>query len=290
MRRPRLGRALSREVSEAGCLRDDDDVLVAAARLDPVAFAPLYGRYFDPVYRYCIRRLGHPEEAADATAQVFVKVLAGLPRYRGDGKSFRSWLFAIAHNELVNAHRGRTVTVAIEEARYVIEPSPLTEEQVLTAETGRTIRSLLAQLPNDQREVMELRLAGLTAVEIASTVGRSPGSVKIAQHRAINQLRSVMDLVDHLRRRRTVPSMITIKVRISMTYSMLVPWGWMVHSMKRFGNDRRGAPHLRNGRCAGTANWSCQSCMGELDEQLTIDRNPDSSRTLGYPISLERVG
>ena len=43
------------------------------------AFAPLYARYFDPVYRYCYRRLGHPEAAADAAAQVFTKALAALP-------------------------------------------------------------------------------------------------------------------------------------------------------------------------------------------------------------------
>ena len=45
----------------------DDAVLVARARHDPRAFAPLYDRYFDPVYRYCHRRLGDHDRSAEAT-------------------------------------------------------------------------------------------------------------------------------------------------------------------------------------------------------------------------------
>ncbi len=58
-------------------LRDDAD-LVAQAQLDRQAFAPLYARYADPVYRYCYRRLGHPEVAADATSQTFARALAAF--------------------------------------------------------------------------------------------------------------------------------------------------------------------------------------------------------------------
>jgi RNA polymerase sigma-70 factor (ECF subfamily) len=74
-----------------------DDELVALAKRDRAAFGPLYDRYADLVYRYCLRRLGNRETAEDATGQSFVKVLAALPTYRNDGPSFRSWLFAIAH-------------------------------------------------------------------------------------------------------------------------------------------------------------------------------------------------
>src|SRR5215213_5589126 len=71
---------------------DDDAWVVRQAKSDPRAFAPLYSRYFDPVYRYCYRRLGHPEAAADATSQIFAKALAALPGYREEAPSFRSWL------------------------------------------------------------------------------------------------------------------------------------------------------------------------------------------------------
>ena len=176
----------------ASTQRDPDAGVVAAARTDPRAFAPLYNRYVDPVYRYCVRRLGHPEAAADATGQVFAKALAALPRYREDMGSFRSWLFAIAHNVVVDEVRAHRWTTTLEAAADVADRAPSVEEEMLRHESARTIRLLLAQLTPDQRQVMELRLAGLTGPEIAVAVGRSLGAVKIAQVRAVARLRAAL--------------------------------------------------------------------------------------------------
>ena len=83
---------------------ETDAALAVRARVDREAFAALYARYVDPVYRYSLSRLGDREAAEDATSQVFVHALAALPRYREQG-SFRSWLFAIAHNVVTDAGR-----------------------------------------------------------------------------------------------------------------------------------------------------------------------------------------
>ena len=172
---------------------EEDARLVALAKIDPRAFAPLYARYFDPVYRYCYRRLGHPEAAADATAQVFAKALAALPRYREDAPSFRSWLFAIAHNVIADDLRARRPVAPIAAAAHLeaVDPSP--EEVVLTDEARSTVQALLALLPSDQRQILELRLAGLTGPEIAAALDRSLGAVKIAQVRAFARLRARLD-------------------------------------------------------------------------------------------------
>jgi RNA polymerase sigma-70 factor (ECF subfamily) len=176
----------------AGAL-DGDARLVALAKSDPRAFAPLYARYFDPVYRYCYRRLGHPEAAPDATSHVFAKALAALPGYREDAPSFRSWLFAIAHNVITDDLRARRPVAPIDAAAHVAATGPSPEEAVLTNEAGCTVQRLLAQLPPDQRQILELRLAGLTGPEIAAALGRSLGAVKIAQVRAFARLRATFD-------------------------------------------------------------------------------------------------
>jgi len=167
--------------------------LVALAKSDPRAFAPLYARYFDPVYRYCYRRLGHPEAAADATSHVFAKALAALPGYREDAPSFRSWLFAIAHNVITDDLRARRPVAPIEAAAHIAATGPSPEEAVLTGEVGCTVHTLLARLPPEQRQILELRLAGLTGPEIAAALGRSLGAVKIAQVRAFARLRATFD-------------------------------------------------------------------------------------------------
>ncbi len=99
--------ALNAPVGEPGtsAIAGDEAELVARAQREPQAFAPLYARYAEPVYRYCYRRLGSPEAAADATSQTFAQALAALPRYRAG--SFRAWLFAIAANVVADAHRRR---------------------------------------------------------------------------------------------------------------------------------------------------------------------------------------
>ena len=176
----------------AGML-DEDARLVALAKTDLRAFAPLYARYFDPVYRYCYRRLGHPEAAADAAAQVFAKALAALPGYREDAPSFRSWLFAIAHNVIADDLRARRPVAPMAAAAHVAAADPSPEEVVLTNEAGCVVRARLALLPPDQRQILELRLAGLTGPEIAAALGRSLGAVKIAQVRAFARLRATFD-------------------------------------------------------------------------------------------------
>jgi RNA polymerase sigma-70 factor (ECF subfamily) len=168
--------------------------LVARAQRDPRAFAPLYDRYAEPVYRYCHRRLGEPEAAADVTALVFTRAIAALDRYR-EG-SFRSWLFTIAHNAITDAFRARASRpeAPLDAAAELPDPARAAapEEAALAAEARRSLLGALARLPDDQRRIVELRLAGLTGPEIAAVLGRSVGAVKIAQHRAYSRLRTIL--------------------------------------------------------------------------------------------------
>ena len=71
---------------------EPDAVLVARARADREAFAPLYLRYVEEIGRFCYIRLREAEAARDATQQVFAQALAALPRYRESGQ-FRAWLY-----------------------------------------------------------------------------------------------------------------------------------------------------------------------------------------------------
>ena len=167
-----------------------DAALVVRAKADPKAFGALYDRYAVPVYRYCHARLGDREAAEDATSQVFTSALAALPRYRERG-TFAAWLFTIAHNAVADAQRrqGRLVPTTIPDQ---VDRAPTPEEHALAAEERRTLAALLAQLPPDQRRALELRLAGLTGVEIAEVLGRSHRAVKMLQFRAVAKLRLLL--------------------------------------------------------------------------------------------------
>ncbi len=96
-----------------GAAESDDDQLVAAAQADPALFAALYRRYLTRVYRYARARVPTDEDAADATQQVFLQALDALPSYRARGVPFSAWLFRIARNATIDAHRRRRATLAI---------------------------------------------------------------------------------------------------------------------------------------------------------------------------------
>jgi len=169
---------------------EDDAALVASAQRDRHAFAPLYSRYFTPIYSYCYRRLGSPEAAADATSQTFAKALAALPSCRAE--SFRAWLFAIAANVLTDGYRAKTFDQPLDEAHDMHDRTPSPEDLAVEAEQRRTLAHVLSQLTEDQRQIVELRLAGLTSKEIATALGRTPNAVDQAQFRAINRLRTLI--------------------------------------------------------------------------------------------------
>ena len=182
----------SREPARPHDRESDEAFLVARARRDRRAFEPLDARYFEPIYRYCYRRLGSHDAAEETTSQVFAKALDALPRYEERGRSFRAWLFAIAHNVIVDGYRARRPPAPLAEAVDIVDATPTPEEHALAAEDRRSLRALLDHLPADQRRVVELRLAGLSGAEIADALGRSVGAVKSTQFRAYARLRRLM--------------------------------------------------------------------------------------------------
>jgi RNA polymerase sigma-70 factor (ECF subfamily) len=175
---------------------DEEARLLQRAQRDPAAFAQVYERYLPRVYRYCLRRLGTPEDAEDATAVVFTRALAGLAGYRGG--SAAAWLFQIAHHTVANALRARRPTFSLDYplrsgACDPISPERGALEQVVHAEEHQQLARALATLSSDQRELLALRLAGeLSAREIGVILGKREGAVRVALHRALQQVRAAL--------------------------------------------------------------------------------------------------
>jgi RNA polymerase sigma-70 factor (ECF subfamily) len=173
---------------------DDEADLVLRAQHDRRAFADLYRQYLPQIYRYCYRRLGSQEAAEDATSRIFTQALVALPRYQQRSGSFRAWLFTIAHHTVVDeARRARPVS-SLDETSTVLDPGPPPEDVVIRSEEGQSLAAVMAHLTPDQRRVVELRLAGLTAVEIAAVMGRSHGTIRNLHHRALVRLRHLFEV------------------------------------------------------------------------------------------------
>ncbi len=174
----------------------DDASLVARAQADPRAFSDLYDRYIDSIHRFCHRRLGSIAAAEDATSATFMKALNALPRYNPQGGSFRSWLFAIAHNVVLDHLRqaARREDRSLETVAEAVDDSRSLEATVIAGDDQAALRAALARLTEEQRQVIELRLVGLKGPEIATALGISHAAVRTAQRRALFRLRALLDI------------------------------------------------------------------------------------------------
>src|SRR5207248_3040182 len=142
------------------------------------ALAARYQRYVARVYRFLRVRCSSPDEAADLTQLVFLKMAEALPRYRERGAPFAAWLFRIARNAGIDHARRYRVTVPWDSLTDAVAPDDV-EASALDRETRTRVGALLATLSSDERELLSLRFAaGLSSREIAAVVGGSEVAIK----------------------------------------------------------------------------------------------------------------
>jgi RNA polymerase sigma factor (sigma-70 family) len=171
-------------------------LLAALKAGDDAAWELTFGDLAGPVLGYL--RMRGAAEPEDLCSEVFLRVARSVGAFEGDERSFRSWVFTIAHHQLLDARRrgGRTPTlVAVDDrAEVVVERGPGVEEQVEALSGWRDALALVDQLTESQREVVLLRVVGgLSLDEVARIVGKQPNAVKQLQHRAIGALQRLVN-------------------------------------------------------------------------------------------------
>jgi len=181
---------------------DVDRSAVERSRRDPAAFEALYRKYVAQVYSFALYELRDPHAAEDVTAQVFLRALAGLPRFReqtdGPDSSFRVWLFQIARNALSNEKRHAR--------RHPTSPIDLALEYPASDDTHALASSrleleraweLIDRLPADRRRARVLRFVNeMSTREIGEILGRSEGATRVLIHRSLQSVARQMSRSD----------------------------------------------------------------------------------------------
>jgi RNA polymerase sigma-70 factor (ECF subfamily) len=122
-------------------------------------------------------------------------LVSALPSYRRDGRPFLAFVYGIAAHKVVDAHRaaGRSRSVAVADLPETASTDVGPEQNAIDTSVAGTMASLLAALPASQQEILRLRVAvGLSADETAEALGMTPGAVRVAQHRALGKLRTLL--------------------------------------------------------------------------------------------------
>ena len=169
-------------------------LLAAAQGGSDEAFAVLWRDTNPALLRYL--RVLTPEHAEDVAAETWVQVVRGLPRFTGDEAAWRAWLFTTARRRLLDQARLRKRHPAepLDEVSLAEIPrTPDAEQLALENMATEAAMSLLSQLPQQQAEVILLRVvAGLDTEVVADMLGRSPGAVRVAAHRGLRKLATLL--------------------------------------------------------------------------------------------------
>lgn len=153
------------------------------------AFEQIYNALSPSVASYL--RWNGAADVESLTNEVMAQVHRNLGRFSGDGESFRSWVFTIAHHRMVDDRRANGRRPAVTDA--AVPDSVLvgdSEDDALAALGDERLRALLEQLSPDQRDVLLLRIvADLSLEDVAVALGKRRGAIKSLQHRALATLR-----------------------------------------------------------------------------------------------------
>lgn len=182
----------------------DAALVRACQRGEAGALDELIRATYSDVYALAFRMLANPEDAADATQDVFIRVMRSVLGYRGDA-AFGTWLHRVTVNVCLTMLRRRAkqrstgVSAGGESFgapgdEFEIQsgdPSP--DELALRSDLVRRSEYALAQLPADARAVIVLRdIEGLSTKEVAELLDVSESVVKVRLHRAHARLRSLL--------------------------------------------------------------------------------------------------
>src|SRR5438874_3778988 len=168
-----------------------DDILAAAQTGADWAIAVLYREMQPALLRYLEGRA--PGHAEDLASEVWLAITPKLASFEGNEAGFRGWLFTIARRRVIDHARRaiRRQTDPVDDAEFNrrAASNDTAADGIEAISTQEAVRALTAGLPSDQADVILLRVvAGLDVGQVAKIMGRTPGSVRVLQHRALRRV------------------------------------------------------------------------------------------------------
>ena len=164
---------------------------------EPDALSDLYDRYSAMLKALAVRVLGSVGEAEEVVQEAFLQVWRQAGRYDPARSSVSTWLVLITRSRAIDRLRSRKVSqktvAAAESENRTTHTSPEGARDVLMSERRKRLDTEMRELPDEQREVLELAFyRGLTQREISESTGIPLGTVKTRTLLAMKKLRAAL--------------------------------------------------------------------------------------------------
>lgn len=190
-------------VSESSKSFSDTELLAAVAEMQEWALAELYDRYSTVLYTLAFKILGDAAPAQDVLQETFLTAWRKASLYDQKRGNVGAWLIVLCRNLAIDHYRAKmrlaSRRVELESAGELLtETSADPASAVLMQEDGRVLRQALAQLPPEQRQVIEMAyFQGMSQTEIAAATNAPLGTVKTRTRQAMFKLRDFLMNAGH---------------------------------------------------------------------------------------------
>lgn len=171
----------------------EEQLIIEAAKENPDHFAPLYDKYYKQIFGYLYQRMDDKDTAFDLTAQVFLKALTNIGRYEYKGVPFASWLYRIAHSELMQLFREqknkRAINADIGDLRFICEEA----EEFYLEDYIPVLKKAITELDADDLQMVELRFFEKRAFkEIGEIMNITENNAKVRMYRILERLKKAI--------------------------------------------------------------------------------------------------
>jgi len=173
----------------------DEALLALAAREDERALAELYDRYGRVAYGLALRIVRDPALAEDAVQEAFLTVWRTAGSFRSDRAKPSTWILTLAHRRAVDVVRReeRRRAAPLEGTEEPDERGLAADEEIELTDRRRLVQEALRQLPDEQREALELAYyGGLTQSELAERLSVPLGTIKSRMFTGLRRLRDLL--------------------------------------------------------------------------------------------------
>ena len=158
-----------------------DDRLAEEARTNAEAFAPLYERHLERVYRYLRARGAAEDDAAELAALTFERALTHIDQYRPGGSGFGPWLLRIARNAFIDAGRRRhNRSLDLQEAAGLAAPGQSPEDAAIAAAVRAASSAGTGSASSPDRAEGSPETAGRSPASAAPAPARDSGAPETA--------------------------------------------------------------------------------------------------------------
>jgi RNA polymerase sigma-70 factor (ECF subfamily) len=169
-----------------------EELVIEAQKGNTEAFGDLYDNFFDAIYRYVYFKI-EERYTEDLVGTVFIKAWENIKRYKKTS-GFKSWLFRIAHNTVIDHYRTHKeeseLTENVADARVLHNPNIITEKKIIS----QFVRKAISRLDDKYRQIVILKFINeLDNAEIAQILNTTEANVRTLQFRALKKLRTIIE-------------------------------------------------------------------------------------------------